>query len=480
MTRLPTLLLAGLAWTLGLALFCPLPAAASGFASDALPEDRRQQYADLSVRWMQEYLRVDTRNPPGDETRATDFFRRILEQEGIECQALEFAPGRSNLWARLKGSGARRPLILLNHTDVVTSDPQRWRVPPFSGEIVEGAMYGRGAMDMKNLGLAQLVALVMLKREQVPLDRDVIFLAVGDEEAAGSGTDWMIAHQRELLGNAEFMINEGGSARMEDGKVRQVGVAVAEKAAFWLKVTARGTPGHGSRPIPDSAPNRLVRALDRILNHRTELKLLPVVEEYLREMARFEPEESARKFRSARQSLRDKRFRAQLERDYFLGPMLRNTVSITMLGGSQQTNVIPGEAWAHLDVRLLPGEDPEAFLEEIRRVINDKNVTVEPQEQSFRIANESSTHTGLYAAIRRAAGRYFPDAVVAPRFTTGYTECQRYRPLDITCYGFAVHAATAEESATAHGDNERIRVEELRRGHLILYDVVVEVAGRQP
>ncbi|MGH8702516.1 MAG: M20/M25/M40 family metallo-hydrolase, partial [Burkholderiales bacterium] len=395
-------------------------AAAADFPSDAIPQPRQDQYADLAVRWMQDYLRVDTTNPPGNEARAAEFFRKIFEQEGIEHRVFEIAPGRANLWARLKGSGARRPLILLNHTDVVTSDAARWKAPPFSGEIVEGAMYGRGAQDMKNLGLAQLLVMVMLKREQVPLDRDVIFLATADEEAGGDGTDWMIAQQRELLGNAEFLITEGGSNRVQDGKVKHVGVDVAEKATFWLKVTARGTPGHGSRPIPDSAPNRLVRALNRILSHRTEVKLLPVVEEYLREMARFEPPERAQKFRNARQALGDKRFRGELERDYFVGPMLRNTISLTMLGGSQQTNVIPGEAWAHLDVRLLPGEDPAAFLAELRRVVADANVSIEPQERSFRIANESAIHTDLYSAIRRAAGRYHPDAVVAPRFSTGY------------------------------------------------------------
>jgi acetylornithine deacetylase/succinyl-diaminopimelate desuccinylase-like protein len=451
--------------------------AAADFPSDAIPQTRQVQYAELSVQWMQEYLRVDTTNPPGNEARAAEFFRKIFEQEGIEHQVFEFAPWRANIWARLKGSGARRPLILLNHTDVVTSDAARWKAPPFSGEVIEGAMYGRGAMDMKNLGMAQLVVMVMLKREQARLDRDVIFLAVADEEAGGEGTDWMIANQRDLLGNAEFLINEGGSNRLEGGKVKHVGVDVAEKATFWLKLTAQGTPGHGSRPIANSAPERLVRALNRILNHRTELKLLPVVEEYLREVARFEPEERAKKFRNARASLGDRHFRAELERDYFIGPMLRNTISLTMMGGSQQTNVIPGEAWAHLDVRLLPGEDPQAFLAEMRRVVNDSNVDIEPQQKEFRIANASPIDTELYAAIRRVAGRYFPDAVIAPRLTTGYTESQRYRPLGIVCYGFAVHAATAEESSTAHGDNERIRVEELRRGHRILYDVVVEVAG---
>lgn len=478
MIRLPQLRRARLCWTLAFALLSILPvAAAPDFPSDAIPPLRQDQYADLAVRWMQEYLRVDTTNPPGNEARAAEFFRSILEQEGIECRVFEFAPGRANLWARIEGSSARRPLILLNHTDVVTGDAARWKAPPFSGEIVEGLMYGRGAQDMKNLGLAQLLVMVMLKRERVALDRDVIFLATADEEAGSEGTDWMIAHQRGLLGDAEFLITEGGSNRIEDGNVKHVSVDVAEKATFWLKVTARGTPGHGSRPIADSAPNRLVRALDRILSHRTEVKLLPVVEEYLREMARFETAERAPKFRNARQALEDKRFRAELERDYFIGPMLRNTVSLTMLGGSQQTNVIPGEAWAHLDVRLLPGEDPGAFLAEMGRVVNDAKVSIKPQRGEFRIANASPTNTELYAAIRRVAGRYFPNAAVAPRLTTGYTESQRYRPLGIVSYGFAVHGATAAESSTAHGDNERIRVEELRRGHRVLYDVVVEVAG---
>ncbi|MGH9532993.1 MAG: M20/M25/M40 family metallo-hydrolase, partial [Terriglobales bacterium] len=330
MTPLPLLQTAVARWMLSAMLLCIVPAAAAAdFPSDAIPQPRQDQYAELAVRWMQEYLRVDTTNPPGNEARAAEFFRKILEQEGIEHRVFEVAPGRANLWARLKGSGARRPLILLNHTDVVTSDPARWKAPPFSGEVIEGAVYGRGAQDMKNLGLAQLVVMVMLKREQVALDRDVIFLATADEEAGGDGTDWMIAHQRDLLGNAEFLITEGGSNRIEDGKVKHVGIDVAEKATFWLKVTAHGTPGHGSRPIVNSAPDRLVRALSRILNHRTELKLLPVVEEYLREMARFEPEARARKFRNVRQFLSDQRFRADLERDYFIGPMLRNTISLT-------------------------------------------------------------------------------------------------------------------------------------------------------
>ena len=243
-------------------------------ASSHIPADHLQQYSDLAVTWMQEYLRIDTTNPPGNEMRAVAFYKKILDQEGIENRVFEYTPGRGDLWARLPHNtvGAtgevKRPIVLLNHMDVVTSDASHWKVPPFSGEIKDGYLWGRGAQDMKDEGLAQLVVMVMLKREKVALDRDVIFLAVADEEADGTGTDWFIAHQRDLLENAEFLINEGGENLLESGKVKFVGVDVGEKTPYWLHVVAHGRPGHGSRPNPDSAPNRLVRALDRIIAYQ--------------------------------------------------------------------------------------------------------------------------------------------------------------------------------------------------------------------
>jgi acetylornithine deacetylase/succinyl-diaminopimelate desuccinylase-like protein len=175
-------------------------------ASSHISVDHLQKYSDLALDWMREYLRIDTTNPPGHEMRAVTFYKRILDQENIESRAFEYAAGRGDLWARLPHTTAeaKRPLILLNHMDVVTSDPAHWRFPPFSGEIKDGSLWGRGAQDMKDEGLAQLVVMVMLKREKVELDRDVIFLAVADEEADGTGTDWFIAHQRNLLGDAEF------------------------------------------------------------------------------------------------------------------------------------------------------------------------------------------------------------------------------------------------------------------------------------
>jgi acetylornithine deacetylase/succinyl-diaminopimelate desuccinylase-like protein len=454
---------------------------APGMASSHIPADHLQRYSDLALAWMQQYLRIDTTNPPGHEMRAVSFYKQILDQEGIENRAFEYTPERGDLWARLPHTTAeaKKPIILLNHMDVVTSDATHWKVPPFSGEIKSGWLWGRGAQDMKDEGLAQLVVMVMLKREKVELDRDVIFLAVADEEADGTGTDWFIAHQRDLLENAEFLINEGGENLLENGRVKYVGVDVGEKTTFWLHVVAHGRPGHASRPIPDSAPNRLIHALNRILAYQTPLKVLPVVEEFLHEMAPYEPPEEAREYRNIRKEIEDKKFQQQVDKDESLNFLLRDTISLTMMGGSEQTNVIPPEAWANLDVRILPGGDPKDLLEQIRRVVNDPNVTVEPLNAEFREANYSPTNTALYEAIRKVSAKYFPGTPVVPHITSGYTENQRYRPLGIQAYGFNPYAATEEEGNTEHGNDERIRVEEVRHGPRILFDVVTSVAGEK-
>src|SRR5262245_17689928 len=298
--------------------------ASANMASDAIPADRLTQYSDLAVQWEQEYLRIDTTNPPGNEARAASFFKKIFDGEGIENRVFDYSPGRADLWARIPhiGAQAKRPIILLNHMDVVTSDATRWKVPPFSGQVVDGSIYGRGAQDMKSEGLAQLVVMVMLKREKVQLDRDVIFLAVSDEEAQGTGTDWFIANQKDLLGNAEFLLNEGGENLLDDGQVKYVGVDVGEKSPYWLKVMAHGRPGHGSRPNPDSAPNRLVHALNRIVAYRTPFKVLPVVDEFMRDMAPYETPARAEKFRNIKAALQDKQFQEDIENDESLNFLL--------------------------------------------------------------------------------------------------------------------------------------------------------------
>ena len=462
-----------------LALFL---AAQSAWAvpSDSIPADRLGQYQNLSVEWLQQYLRINTTNPPGNEAGAAAFFKNIFAAEGIQNQVFEYSPGRANILARVPCTltqGCQRPIILLNHMDVVSSEPSHWRVPPFSGQIVDGSLYGRGAQDMKNEGMAQAVVMVMLKREKVPLNRDVIFLATADEEVDDTGSLWMIKNQRDLFGNAQYLITEGGENRLEEnGRVQYVGVDVAEKSPFWLHVVAHGQPGHGSRPIKDSAPDRLVAALQKIIAYKPELKLIPVVQQSLEDMAVFEPPERAARFRNMKQALQNPKFRAEVRDDESLSYMLEDTIALTMLGGSAQTNVIPNEAWANIDVRLLPGTDPQQFLESIRHAFDDPNVTIAPLTH-FSKANASETNTPLWQAIQAASEKYFGGAPVIPRLTSGYTENQLYRQLGITCYGFSPYTATDAEGSTEHGDNERIRVEEVKRGPRVLYDVVMQIAG---
>lgn len=447
--------------------------------SARITEEHLASYSDLAVQWVEEYLRIDTTNPPGNEVRAAQFFKQILDREGIQNQIFEYRPGRADFWARIPHStnSSKRPVVLLNHMDVVTSDAAHWKVPPFSGQMMDGSIYGRGAQDMKDEAVAQLLVLVMAKREQVPLDRDLIFLAVSDEEADGSGTDWMLSNHADLLANPEFLINEGGDNLLQNEKVRYIGVDVGEKIPFWVHMVAHGRAGHGSRPIADSAPNHLVRALNRVLAYQAPYKVLPVVEEFLRDIAPYEPPERARRFRNVKAALRDPRFDQQVDNDESLNFLLRDTISVTMMHGSEQTNVIPSEAWANLDVRLLPGEDGAQFLKTLGRVIDDPDVTLEPVPGNYKTANSSPTDTSLYSAIRQVSGQYFPDVPVVPLLTSGYTENQRYRPMGIVAYGFSPYTATEEEGSSEHGDDERIRVEEVRRGPKILFDVVMSVAA---
>ena len=232
-----------------------------------------------AVKLLQELIRFDTTNPPGNERVVALYLQKLLEAEGIETRVLEVSPGRANLYARIKGDGSQRPLILLSHTDVVMAEPQRWSVPPFAGEIRDGFIYGRGASDMKGTAAVHVTLMRLLKRHNVRLKRDVILLAVADEEAGGAGARSIIENHPELIRGAEFLLNEGDVAYMKNGKLQQYGVDVMEKAALWLKLIAKGPTGHGSIPLADSSVNRLLDALNRLRAWETPLRVPPAVAE---------------------------------------------------------------------------------------------------------------------------------------------------------------------------------------------------------
>lgn len=437
-------------------------------------------YEDMAVELLRRYLRIDTTVPPGNELKAALFFKEVLEAEGIPVEIDEFAPGRANLLATLKGSGARRPLILLNHMDVVPADPARWSVPPFSGLLKDGTIYGRGAEDMKTEGILQLLALVRAKREGSRLDRDILFLATADEEAGFAGALRALSPEgwRDRLKDAEYLITEGGENILDaSGRPLYFGVETAEKGPFWLKLRTEGTPGHGSRPIGDSALNRLVRALERVRLHKTEMKVLPSVEKFFRDQADRVPPPRSEWYRDIRKALSDPEAARVLYDDREVSALLRNTVSITIVRAGYKTNVIPGTAEAELDVRLLPGEEPQAFLAELTRVIDDPEVEIEPPA-TFRTPNQSPAETELFRAIQTVFNRHFPGVPVTTKMLTGATESVLFRPLGVVAYGFTPLLTTAEEVATAHGDDERISEATVRRSAGIFYEVVSEVCRR--
>jgi acetylornithine deacetylase/succinyl-diaminopimelate desuccinylase-like protein len=453
----------------------------SAFAETQLDEHLRAivwpPYQDETVQLMREYLRIDTSNPPGNELAAAEFFHRLFDQAGIPNTIYPYAPGRGNIYAVIKGDGTLRPLVLLNHMDVVQADAKSWRLPPFSGEILNGEMYGRGAQDMKDEGLLQATVMLIAARQHLPLKRDLVFLATADEEVNGTGSAWMLENHPETVREAEYLITEGGTNLITPGQGTVYGVGVGEKAPFWLRLTVSGRGGHGSVPIPDSAPDRLVKALARIVDWQPPIHLLPSVEQYFRAIAPLEPERRAAQFRNIRKALQDPAFARRISRDENYNFLLRDTVSLTVLQGGSQTNVIPDTAYAELDARLLPGEDPKVFLAQLRTVLADDSIRITSANR-FKPPNSSSTDTSLYRLIEQVVYQYNPQAIVAPALGSGYTESQMYRPLGITCYGFNTLEVTPEVDATQHAANERVPVEQLRRGVKILYEVVARAANQ--
>ena len=438
-------------------------------------------YEDMAVELLRQYLRIDTTNPPGNELQAARFFEKILAAEGIESTIDEFAPGRANIMATLKGSGKKRGLILSNHMDVVPADASRWKLPPFSGALEDGALWGRGAEDMKAEGILQLVALIRLKREGVPLDRDVIFLGTADEEVDFLGALRVLSPEgwAGRVEGAEYFVTEGGeNLRGPDGKPVYFGVETGEKGVFWLKMRTSGTPGHGSRPIEDSALNRLIRALERVRLHRPAMKALPSVQKFFRDQAARASGPRADWYKDIATAIQDPAVARVLYDDREVSALLRNTVSITVVRAGYKTNVIPGTAEAELDVRLLPGEDPQAFLAELRRVVDDPSVEI-ASDRDFRAPNESPTDTELFRAIEGVLNRRYPGVPVTTKMLTGGTESVLFRGAGLVAYGFTPLLPRRDEAGTEHGDDERINEATVRESAGIFYEVVRDLVKRR-
>lgn len=421
------------------------------------------------------YLRINTTNPPGNELEAARFLAAFLNAEGIPATILdstELGPGRANVYARLRGSGAKRAIALVHHMDVVPVAPAHWSVPAFAGEVRDGFVYGRGALDMKGQGITHLMALVALKRSGVPLTRDIVFIANADEELGSTGALVFVQRHPDLLADVEFLITEGGANVYRNGRLEYYGVGVAEKRTFWQRLTVTGTPSHGSRPTKANPVPRLVAALDRIARYETPLHVTPGVRKFFHDISRNYSGEQRGWLADIDAALATPRAREWILNDVYWNAILRNTISLTGLTGSNKTNVIPAEASAELDIRLLPDQDADSLLASLQRIVGDTAVhfhTLLSPKSPF----ESPATTPLFHAIEHAAHERDPGAIVTSSMMTGATDRPTYRRLGITVYGldpFKVEAA--DEQKGTHGNDERLSVANLRSGVRFVYDVL--------
>ena len=298
-----------------------------------------------TVRVLSEYLRINTTNPPGNELAAAHYLKTILEREGIEAKILdtaELGPGRANLYARLKGNGSKKAFALVHHMDVVPADARYWSVDPFSGAVKDGYVWGRGAQDMRGAGIMQLMALLAVKRSGLPLSRDLVFIANADEELGSQGAEIFVARHPDLLRDVEFLITEGGGgAAMENGKLTGYSIGTSEKRTFWQTLVVKGVPSHGSRPTKENPVPRLVAALYKISRWETPLHVTPTTARIFRDMAVDYTGEQQAWLSNVEAAIQDPRGRAWLLENSGWNAMLRNTISLTVLTGSNKTNVIP-------------------------------------------------------------------------------------------------------------------------------------------
>jgi len=426
-----------------------------------------------ALGWLQGYLRVDTINPPGNESRAVAYISAILDAEGIPWQSAESAEGRGNLWARLKG-GDKPALILLQHTDVVPADPKYWTTDPLSGEIRDGYVWGRGALDMKGTGISQLASFVSLKRAGLPLNRDVILMATADEEAGGYyGAGWMVENHPELFKGAGLLINEGGGGIDRDGQVT-FNVEVTQKVPVWLHLTAVDQPGHGSRPNPTSSVTRIVDALNRLRENPFPPRIIPAVQTMFSGVAASSSGEWAAAYSDISNAVKDPAFLRKFQAHApALHALTRDTCSLTRMQGSNKINVVPPEAWAEIDCRMLPDRPADAFIQDVRDLLDGTGVEVEVL-MAFTPA-VSSTDSELYSAIEKIMAEHHPGSRVLPAVSTGFTDSHFTRDLGIESFGFDPKIIPDSELSGVHGNDERVGVESFRRGVTDLRAIISEV-----
>ena len=431
---------------------------------------------------LSDLIKINTTNPPGNETQAAKYLAKTLEKEGFQCEVLESAPGRGNVITRLKGAGEKPSLLLLSHLDVVAANPKEWSVDPFSGLVKDGFVWGRGAMDMKSMTAMEVMVMKLLKRNNVKLKGDVILAATADEEKGGeAGAGWLVRNHLEKV-RADYVINEGGGQAVPVNGKNVFTIQTAEKGILWFKVKAKGRPGHGS--VPGAADNAIMRmngVVERLGNYRADMMLTPTVKQFLTVMAEENKEaKEALNFLLQNPAKGDEILDKLAQRDKAMAEelraMLRMTIAPTIIHGGVKENIIPSECEAVFDCRILPGQTTAEALNRVKELL--KEIGLDKLEFEIIQANEPSESpmdTPLYRLMVETIKEFEPNCAVAPILLTGGTDSRFFRSLGATCYGFQPALSDlpySEILKMVHGIDERISIKNLVFGTSVLYTVV--------
>ena len=447
-----------------------------GFEKPAVPDFAAAREEVTKI--LAGFVRIDTSNPPGNETKGAEYLKAILDREGIPSEILEMERGRGNIVARLKGNGKKKPLLLMGHIDVVGVEREKWTVDPFGGVIKDGYLYGRGASDDKGMASACLEVFLLLHRLKVPLDRDVIFLAEAGEEGSSSvGIDFMVQQHWDKI-ECEYALNEGGLIFAPSGKVKYVGVATTEKVPRGFKLLAKGTSGHGSVPRTDNAITHLAAAVAKVGNWQSPMRLNETTRTFFSRLAKISPPEEAFLYSHLEDPANSAAVQEKIRNaNGAYNSMLRTSIVPTIIKGGFRTNVIPGDAEATLDVRALPDEDIDVLAASLRKLIDDPAVEVIPPPARGRPTTPpSKLESEMFRALESAQTKLFPGTVTLPLMLTGATDSAQLRAKGVQAYGLGT-VASERERAGVHGNDERIWIEGLGKFVEFIYWAVIEVAA---
>ncbi len=458
-----------------------LAAGAGARAQAPMAKPDLSKLADEAQSWLSDLVRINSVNPPGNEAVVAKYISAILQKEGISNEVIEMAPGRSIVVARLQAGPLADPsnaLLLVAHQDTVGVDPKKWTVDPFAANIRDGYMYGRGSIDDKAMLAANIATIVQLKRSGARLARDVIFLATDDEEQGGSASIKVSIQKYWDKIACAYALNEGGRVMMKGTKVQYVGVQVSEKVAYNVTVTATGTSGHGSLPRPDNAVVHLAAAIEKLGTFQVPAQPSTITLRYFEQLSKIEDDEIAKWMRALEQPGRaDLAVKHISDESPMWNSMLRDTIAPTMLQAGVRVNVVPSDATANLNIRMLPGHSIEELMGQFAKIVNDPQIKFQLAPDSGENAPPSDLTTTLYQTIERLTPQDFPGAITVPLLGTGATDSASLRLHKVQAYGLEPFPMIESDSSRVHGDDERIPVDSFHKGVVFLYHVVSDFAS---